>query len=596
MQFPLGSGLFGMGQQDPNMQMMTQFPSHPLIRKPRTPLGSGMFDTEASPPKGDFPLGSGLFGQQMPAPNIQQGGATPQPMQQQPAPGGGMTPTWDQKFGDLLNNPAFQFGLSLLGSSHSANPWGSALQTALNAQMASANSKRQQGLAEQDKRRVDIEEKGLGLRGKEIEQTAENQRQMRELQKQNLEQDYALGLRKVGIDEGKLFEDQRQFDAGEPLRDAQAGYYGAQAGGIQGNLNLKGQELAQERALAERNFNYVNGLFGGAPNGSTGALPVPPIVPSAGQPQRAPIPQPGAPALQRSTPPEWQAINNNAAAAAPQRQREQVAILQDELATEKDPANRAALEREITRAGGQGMNAIKAGAAAGMLGIPGGSGMIQYGQAMNEEPRKQAAEVRAERSEVRADKKFDMEARAEANKNVDRDAKRAETQAGDLGEYRSITGGLQRMRETVAELKKHPGLADNTGLSGIAKLYNLTEKGRGASTLLEDLKGKQVVQVLGDLKKSSANGSSGFGALSESENKRLEGYIANLSRAQSYSEMTKALEKLESFANEAEKNYTDKFNSLYGKPDSPNVAPSMGAQPQTPRGSAAPGIKFLGFE
>lgn len=52
-------------------------------------------------------------------------------------------------------------------------------------------------------------------------------------------------------------------------------------------------------------------------------------------------------------PGEWGGINATTRAAQPQRENERLSILQTELANERDPANRAALTREIQRMGGQ---------------------------------------------------------------------------------------------------------------------------------------------------------------------------------------------------------------------------------------------------
>lgn len=621
MQFPLGSGLFGMEQPDPNQQFMTGFgQNYMMLKPPRMKLGSGMFDTEEAAPPSDFRLGSGLFGQQMPQPNIQQGGPTtppqPAPMQQQPAPGGGETPTWDQKFGSLLNNPALQFGLSLLGSSHSANPWGSALNTALSAQMQSAQAKHQQALAENDKARVGLEGQRVGLEGKKVglqekslEQSAHEAALDRALKEQGLFQDYDLGKSKLDIERSGQGLKAHELDLQAPLWGSQGRYYDAQAGATTADTGVKRDKLSQDKQIADRNFGLVSGLFSG------GSTPVPPIVPAVPSAQRTstPMPQPGAAPQApptNSTPAEWQAINTASAAGQPQRQSEQLAILQEERANEKDPKNQAALDREIARVGGQpaqapttspqqaspGMGAIRAGAAAGMLGMPGSGGMVQYGQALNEEPRKQAAEARAQADEGRKDTKLGLEVRAAGNQAAEHEAKKAENQANAVATYKSITGNMQRLDQSIEEVLKHPGLADNTGLSGAAGLYKLTQNGRSASVKLDTIKNQLLVDTLSDLQKDSKNGSSGFSPLSDKDAQIVASFRANLDKAQSYSEMVDALKQAQAWARQSSKVYTDKFNSLYGKQDSPNVAPSIGAQPQAPQGGAKGGIKFLGFE
>jgi len=77
-------------------------------------------------------------------------------------------------------------------------------------------------------------------------------------------------------------------------------------------------------------------------------------------------------AMQRvpgAAPGEWSALNARHAAAAPQRASEQAAILQDELAKETDPSNRAALQRELARVQGS----TGASGAAGNSAVGGGA-------------------------------------------------------------------------------------------------------------------------------------------------------------------------------------------------------------------------------
>lgn len=69
-----------------------------------------------------------------------------------------------------------------------------------------------------------------------------------------------------------------------------------------------------------------------------------------GQPQQ---PAPAMPRQNAATPQNWKGINNQYATGAGDRQSEQLRILQDELRTETNPENRAALNREIMRVSGQ---------------------------------------------------------------------------------------------------------------------------------------------------------------------------------------------------------------------------------------------------
>lgn len=175
-----------------------------------------------------------------------------------------------------------------------------------------------------------------------------------------------------------------------------------------------------------------------------------------------------------------------------------------------------------------------------------------------------------------------------------------EKQSSAISELRNITSGMQRLSTNVDELLNHPGLPSNTGLTGAAKLYNLTPEGRDASILLEGIKSKLVVDILRDLKASSKNGASGFGALSDPEGKILETYIENLNRAQTLPAMQKALTNLKTFSQNAISKYNEAYKNTYGgtlpelagaTPTEQSTAPTGGA-PAT--GTVKGGYMFKG--
>jgi len=167
-------------------------------------------------------------------------------------------------------------------------------------------------------------------------------------------------------------------------------------------------------------------------------------------------------------------------------------------------------------------------------------------------------------------------------------AKMTEAQAQSQQEAKSVIGNFDQMSQTANELLKHPGLEHNTGWYGALGFNKVpNSSGKDASILLDNLKSKLVINTMAQLKSLSKTGSTGFGQLSEPENQRLETYVRNLDRAQSLDSMKSALKDISDFANENKKNFLDRYNSLYGSKESPNVAPSMGASPITPAATPA---------
>lgn len=147
--------------------------------------------------------------------------------------------------------------------------------------------------------------------------------------------------------------------------------------------------------------------------------------------------------------------------------------------------------------------------------------------------------------------------------------------ANDTAEYRGLTSGLDRLTKNAGELLDHPGLPANTGWSGalgVPKIPGSTA--HDAQVKLESLKSKLLVEILSDLKKSSGNGSSGFGSLSNPEGETLRTYIQNLDNAQSLPAMKKALGDLREYAAGAKQRYAEKYANLY-----PQQAPEQPAPP-----------------
>jgi len=633
LRMPLGSGLFGMDGQDPNQLPLVQSLMGgvtPTLRPPKMKLGTGMYDLPQEAP-GNMPLGSGLYGQTV-TPNIQPSQPA-QPATAQPTPPAGGSPStgdFSERFSALLNNPAFQFGLSLLGSSNSPNPWGSALQTALAGQFQSAQAKHLQAQSDAEARRAKIAEDQLKA-----------QQPLWAAQAKNAEAEGVLhdvqgqvAKRNQDMTEG-LLGGMGVLPGGQAAQGAQ----GSPAGSVQGGTGLfnlppgvdppilrhnglggdiKGAgsliQDATKPIVSQNGMVYMRTPDGGvsiAPGslaamaqvyglengikGQYGQVEIPvsngqkmTLSPtewqqyqSSGQlPQRysgaAPAqaaPTQTAPANPMAAPANWQAINNNPASVGgptPTLTKggnagsDRVQIFQDELAKETDPSNRAALQREIARAGGTPV--------VGMTQDPAQTPQMQLEQQRLALERQNAAN-NTQRTQADVAKTGQEMQTTEAKRN--------EGQANATMEYKSMTGNFDRLSQNVDELLQHPGLSLNTGIRGALGMGKIPgTQGADAAALLDTLKNKLVIGTLADLKKSSANGSSGFGQLSDREGARLEGYIADLRGAQTEESMRKALANIKNFAQTSKQNFTDQYNTLYGNASSPNVSAAQGATPQ----------------
>jgi hypothetical protein len=120
-------------------------------------------------------------------------------------------------------------------------------------------------------------------------------------------------------------------------------------------------------------------------------------------------------------------------------------------------------------------------------------------------------------------------------------------------EYAADTSSVDRIEDTfdrvgfaVDELLKNDnGLRWITGYTGYAPDWVSQDK-KDASIKLEELKGKIFVQAIDSLKSASANGSTGFGQLTEREGDKIQASIANLKEAQGYEQMVAALAEIKS--------------------------------------------------
>lgn len=150
--------------------------------------------------------------------------------------------------------------------------------------------------------------------------------------------------------------------------------------------------------------------------------------------------------------------------------------------------------------------------------------------------------------------------------------------ATDTLSYQTVTDKMDRLTQAANEVLKHPGLKYNAGVWGALHVNALPgTEARDARAKLDNLKSKILVETLSDLKTASANGSSGFGQLSEKEGAVLASYIQNLDNAQSESQLRGAINDIKDFAQSSKRRYGAYYNAIYGTP-SPAATPAQ-AQP-----------------
>lgn len=585
---PLGSGYAGQ-------QLPQQTPQQPDASAqgglPNMPLGSGMYGMNVQDPQGQFELGSGLYGQSVPG----QQGSQPQAQQAQPqADSSGM-----DKFSQLMNNPMFQYGMGLVGAMHTTNPWGGGMQAFLQAQGQQAKIKQANAAAAAEAQRVRIAQQQADYAAKHGDATL------------------AQGDTRLTQEQQQIDQARQQWEAGAPMRAAQLQYMGQQGAHLgiedqvsqaqipniakQGNLyDAQANRLGTESQLDQQKVDMAKRQLAMQDPvlrlmmSQLGLAPPPDASVNGSGMQQQSMPAPAAQGPAKGGG-EWTKRTADYRANQPTADTERAAIIQQELAQEKDPGNRAALERELTRIGApaqqvmdpqqmpapqtQGGTSVdplvlgKVGALAGMVGMPGGAGLIDYAKMAQPQQVPAGGYTRDPQTGTMAFNRDPYKEVSSANETAKTNAElikqgteRAQTQANDTKSMSTITGSMQRLANTAGELAKHPGLENNTGWKGALGFNKVpNSQGKDASVMLDSLKSKMVIEAMTTLKEASKTGSTGFGQLSEQENQRLENYVANLDRAQTKESMQKALTDIQQFASGSLKAHQERYNSLYGE-------------------------------
>lgn len=146
----------------------------------------------------------------------------------------------------------------------------------------------------------------------------------------------------------------------------------------------------------------------------------------------------------------------------------------------------------------------------------------------------------------------------------------------DTGMLHSSNAAFDRLATAANSVMNHPGLPGITGLRG--KVPNIPgSQAADAEAMLNNLKSQAGFSMLQELRNNSKSGSSGLGALSDAEGKRLENYLASLDKAQSLDQMKSGLKSIVDFTNGAKDRLRDTFNMKHK-----NALPEASSAPAKP--------------
>lgn len=130
--------------------------------------------------------------------------------------------------------------------------------------------------------------------------------------------------------------------------------------------------------------------------------------------------------------------------------------------------------------------------------------------------------------------------------------------AADSMNVERINDSLDRTSRTIdALLSNKNGLKWITGYTGYAPDFVSQDK-KDAQAKVDELKNQVFVQAIESLK-SSGNGSTGLGQLTEAEGNKIQNSFANLDKAQSYEQMEMALREIKAVTNASKQRINKKF-------------------------------------
>lgn len=143
----------------------------------------------------------------------------------------------------------------------------------------------------------------------------------------------------------------------------------------------------------------------------------------------------------------------------------------------------------------------------------------------------------------------------------------------------NVDASMQRLHDTAAQLKNHPGLNRITGITGgLINPRLLGKNARNAAAILETLKAQAFTNATLALRQASPTGA-GVGSQSDAEGNKLTDSFARLNQAQGLKEFQAALEDLMNYAQGAKTRMRKAYEVGFGK------VPEGSAQTQLPAGS-----------
>lgn len=612
-----------------------------MRKKPKPALGSGLFEFDPQQqPQTPFALGSGLFGQGMPTPDeiaSTPDGATVAPGA---APAEGGNP-FDEKVSGLLNSPAFILGMNLLGASRSDNPWGTALQGTMAATGQMARSKREQQRIDQEQARFQQEQ---AFRQSQEERQSQQFDRSNAVATRNAETQETL----ANLSGQRLGLENQELAAKIPFMQAQVARMQGQTVHEGQKMTLEGQKAQREAQMQQMVANMLGsgGLFGEgvpqqpvvAPAGPTGKFGTPNAIldglsrtESSGNPNAlGPVLPDGTRAMgefqfRPSTVDMLGKQGMKFDPMNPAQARDAADFYMNNLTQQhggdlskalaayggfvnKDPSEyirKVTGQAPAPQAPQQGgspdwQKIARSGAALGMLDPKMGGNLLDYAKLLQPQntpagsyrvgpngaeylPNPDAqARLQLDTQRLGMDAGKEQRAGVEASRKVTKE--NADMNAG----FRAADMSLQRLEELSTDLGKSKGLDVVGGWSGAVGMHKIPGEGRDAAAKLETLKSKLVVSALGDLKKLSETGASGFGALSEKEGQRLETLIVNLEAAQSDEQIRAAVGKIGEFSRESRSLLRQHYKSLPGADPAALDTSGATAARQNPGTSTSP--------
>lgn len=166
--------------------------------------------------------------------------------------------------------------------------------------------------------------------------------------------------------------------------------------------------------------------------------------------------------------------------------------------------------------------------------------------------------------------------------------------SADTAMLESSDASFDQLIDTANQLINHPGLPGITGIRG--KVPDIPgSDAANARGLLEKLKAETGLGVLQEMKNNSKSGSSGLGAVSDAEGKRLENKLAALDTKQSLEQFKSELQHgIIGYAQGAKARLRDAYNLKHKNGEPTGVSTqATPAQPDYPTATGPGGKKLI---